>query len=174
MEVTNINAFLSHYESIRSVTKEIIRRIPPDKMDWSYKPGKFSFGDLVRHIAAIERLLFAEVVCGRPVAYTGCGKELADGYENILAYFDAMHEQSVAVFKTLSDEDLAKSISAVGGRTTTVGNMLRALVIHEVHHRAALFLYLNLLDIPSPPVLGLTEEQVAAFGKKQNDKPSTL
>ncbi|MBI3518093.1 MAG: DinB family protein [Bacteroidetes bacterium] len=169
MEIKTIDGFLSYYEKTRQVTLKVIRVIPPDKLNWSYMPGKFTFADLVRHIAAIERYVFAETVIGNPPSYQGCGKELADGYEGIVSYFDTMHAQSVAIFKAMNDEDLQKKMKALNGDTISIGNFLRALVVHEIHHRAALCIYLNLLNIESPPIIGLKEEQVIQLSKKSNN-----
>ena len=58
----------------------VARCIPPDKIDWTYREGQFTLGNLVRHIATINRYMYAEMVSGRPSRYDGCGKELADGY----------------------------------------------------------------------------------------------
>jgi uncharacterized damage-inducible protein DinB len=41
---------------------------------------------------------------------------------------------------------------------------LRAMVEHEVYHRGQLYLYLGLLGVPTPPLYGLTSEQVRAGG----------
>ena len=165
MEIKTISSFLSYYERIREVTNRIVQVIPQDKLDWSYMPGKFTIADLVRHIAAIERNLFAETVLGNPICYLGCGKELTDGYENIVNYYNEMHEQSLAIFKTISDEDLLKTINSANGKTTTIGSFLRSLIIHEVHHRGTLCIYLNLINVKTPPILALTEEDVIQISK---------
>jgi uncharacterized damage-inducible protein DinB len=132
---------------------------------YTYLPGKFTVGDLVRHIAAIERNLFAEVVLGNPPVYRGCGKELADGYENIISYFNKMHSQSMEVFNTLKDQDLTRRIKALDGKEVTIGNFLRALIVHEIHHRGALCIYLNMQNVATPPIIGFTEEQVIQISK---------
>lgn len=165
MEIKTIASFLTYYEKTRETTSRVIAVIPPDKLDWTYMPGKFTVADLVRHIAAIERNLFAEIVLGNPVCYTGCGKELADGYEAIVTWFNKTHLESMAIFKSLSDEDLNRTINSVNGKPTTVAAFLRALIIHEIHHRAALCIYLNLLQVKTPAVLGLSEEQVKEISK---------
>jgi uncharacterized damage-inducible protein DinB len=36
------------------------------------------------------------------------------------------------------------------------------MVEHEVHHRGQIYLMLNLLQVPTPPIFGLTEEEVHA------------
>jgi uncharacterized damage-inducible protein DinB len=165
MEITSIDTFLSYYERTRLITLNVIKVIPPDKLDWAYAPGKFSIADLVRHIAAIERTVFAEVVRGNKPCYKGCGKELADGYENVLAYFNRMHSESMDLFKTLTDADLTKKIKSLDGKDIEAGHFLRAMIVHEVHHRGALCIYLNLLGIQSPPIIGLMEEQVIELSK---------
>lgn len=165
MEVKTIKAFLSYYERTREITNSIVQVIPSDKLDWSYMPCKFTLGDLVRHLAAIERHLYAEVVQGNCSRYRGCGKFLADGYDNIIAFYNEMHLQSMEIFKTLNDEDLSKKIKVLDGRETVLGNFLRALIVHEIHHRGAMCIYLNLLNVETPPIIGLTEEQVIQMSK---------
>jgi uncharacterized damage-inducible protein DinB len=165
MEIKTIDSFLSYYERTREATNRIIQVIPHDKLDWSYMPGKFTIADLVRHLAAIERNIFAEVASGGPPSYKGCGKELADGYENIIAYYNEMHNQSIQIFKSLSDADLSKKINALNGKEVEIGNFLRALIVHEIHHRGALCIYLNLLNVATPPIIGMTEEQVIQLSK---------
>ena len=166
MEIKKISSFLSYFEKVREGTIRIIETIPEEKMDWTYKPGKFTIADIVRHIAAIERNVFAELVHGNKGCYTGCGKELADGYDDVLDYFNEMHNQSMYIFNSLSDEDLNKKIITLSGNETKIGNFLRALIIHEIHHCGALCIYLNLLNIETPSIFGLTEEQV--IGKCNN------
>ncbi len=165
MEITTIESFLEFYERTREGTLRILKVVPPDKMDWAYLPGKFTIGDLVRHIAAIERNLFAEVALGNKINYLGCGKELADGYENVMRYFNEMHAQSVEIFGKLSEADLSKTIVTASGKPTTLRNFLRALIIHESHHRGALCIYLNMLGVQTPPIYGVSSEDIIQLSK---------
>jgi uncharacterized damage-inducible protein DinB len=165
MEVKSIAAFIKYYERTRRITTDVLDVIPPDKINWTYKSGKFTIGDLVRHIATIERYVFMEVIQGNKPAYKGCGKELADGYQDTIRYFHEMHRQSIEILSSMDDGDLHKEIRTLDGKITAVGNFLRALVVHEVHHRGALCIYLNLLGVTTPPVIGLMEEQVIQLSK---------
>lgn len=160
MEIKSIDAFLTYYERTREVTNRVIQAIPHDQLEFTYMPGKFTIGDMVRHIAAVERNLFARVAKGNRSTYSGCGKELADGYDNILSYFNEMHQESLVLFKTINDEDLTKTVTALNGKEMQLARFLSALIVHEVHHRGALCIYLNLLGVNTPPILGFTEEQV--------------
>lgn len=165
MEIIHTDAFLSYLERTRMATLRVIEVIPPDKLDWAYMPGKFTIGDMVRHIAAIERHVFAEVALGNKPNYKGCRKDLADGYDNVVSYFNEMHAQSVEIFRSLSDEALRRKMKSLDGKEIELGNFLRALLLHEIHHRGALCIYLNLLGVTTPPIIGLMEEQVIELSK---------
>jgi uncharacterized damage-inducible protein DinB len=162
MEIVTIGPFLDYFERVRSRTLKVIESIPPEKIEWTYKEGKFTFGDLIRHLAAIERYMYAENVRLRPSRYPGHGKELADGYDNVIVFLNTMHEQSVGIFRELTDSDLKQKCVTPGGVPITVWKWLRAMVEHEVHHRGQLYLYLGMLDVGTSPIYGLTSEEVKA------------
>ncbi|KGO80795.1 damage-inducible protein DinB [Flavobacterium beibuense F44-8] len=160
MEITNINTFLDYYGKIRERTNRLIAVIPPEYMDWAYRPGKFTIADQIRHIAAIERYMFAETILGKPCSYSGCGKELADGYNEIIGYFNEKHEETLAILKKLSNDDLQRKCLTPANTPITVWKWLRAMTEHEIHHRAQLYIYLNLLDVKTPPMFGLSSEEI--------------
>jgi len=159
MEITSVTSFLDYYERLRERTLRVIDVVPADRMDWAYMPGKFTIADTIRHIAAMERNMFAENVMLRPSRYAGSGKDIADGCDAVLAYFHEMHRQSVEIFTMLTPADLLRKCPNPGGEITT-WIWLRAMTEHEIHHRGALYLYLNLLGVKTPPMFGLTSEEV--------------
>lgn len=161
MVINQIEPFLEYYERVRERTRKLVLLIPPELLEWTYKSGRFTLGDQVRHIAAIERWLYAETVQGRPSQYTGCGTDLASGMTETLAYFDETHQQSVAVFNTLTPDQLQAKIQTPGGQPITCWKWLRALVEHEIHHRGQMYMYLSMLNVKTPPIYGLTSEEVA-------------
>jgi uncharacterized damage-inducible protein DinB len=160
MEITNTREFLDYYEKVRQRSLKVIACIPPEKFDWRYAEGKFSFADIIRHLAAIERYMWAENAQLKPSRYAGHGRELADGPANVLAFFDRMHRESMEIFGGLSDDDLQKKCITPGGAPITVWKWLRAMAEHEVHHRSQIYVYLGMLGIPTPPIYGLTSEEV--------------
>lgn len=165
MEITTIQAFLDYFESAHGRTLRVIRAIPPDKMDWTYREGKFTLADIVRHLGAVERYMWAENVQFRKSSYPGCGKELADGYENVLAFLDRMHRESMEIFARLSEEDLRKKCITPAGTPIAVWKWLRGMVEHEIHHRGQIYLYLAILGVATPPLYGLTSEEVLERSK---------
>jgi uncharacterized damage-inducible protein DinB len=162
MEIRDATSFLDHYEKLRQRTSRVVACIPPERIEWTYREGKFTLGDLVRHLGALERYMFAENVQGRPSRYPGHGRELADGYDAVVAFFDRMHRESVEIFSRLTPEDLQRKCVTPGGASITVWKWLRAMTEHEIHHRGQIYLYLSMLEIPTPPLYGLTSEEVRA------------
>src|SRR5689334_20876995 len=108
MEITNIDSFLKYYESVRKRTSSVIRNVPPEKIDWTPKEGFFTFGDAIRHIASIERYMFAENAVGNWSRYPGYGRELADGYDDVVEFFDRMHAETIEMLRPLTPEDLRR------------------------------------------------------------------
>ena len=160
MEIRSVAGFLEYYGGIRQRTRRVVERIPDSEMEWRHAPGRFSFGDLVRHLAALERYMFAENVAGRPSRYPGHGRELADGPEAVRRYFEQRHAESLEIFRSLSDEDLGRRCVTPAGASMPVWKWLRAMVEHEVHHRGQLYLMLGMVGASAPPIFGLTSEEV--------------
>jgi uncharacterized damage-inducible protein DinB len=162
MEIQQVEPFLDYFERVHERTRRVILCIPPERLEWTYKPGAFTFGDLIRHLAAIERTMFAENARCRPSRYAGHGTELADGWDAVLAYYDQQHKDSVEFLASLTPEDLARRCETPGGVKIAVWKWLRSMVEHEAHHRGQIYLMLSLLGVPTPPIYGLTSEEVRA------------
>jgi uncharacterized damage-inducible protein DinB len=80
----------------------------------------------------------------------------------VLAYHDAMHAESLAIFRTLDAAALQRRCLTPAGTPITVWKWLRAMVEHEAHHRGQLYLMLGMLGVETPPLYGLTAEEVRA------------
>ena len=104
--------------------------------------------------------MFAETLAGRPSAYQGCGKDLADGYENVMNYYRELRDQSRAIILQLGDDGLQRKCLTPGNVEITAWKWLRSLIEHEIHHRGELYIYLNLIGVKTPPMFGLTAEEV--------------
>lgn len=156
-----MNELVSYFDRIRERTMRVVAYVPPEQIEWTYREGKFTFGDIMRHLASIERWMFVENASLRPSRYPGHGRELADGYDAVVEYMHRMHAESMQILGALSDEDLERKCTTPGGADLKVSKWLRAMIEHEAHHRGQLYLYCGMLDIATPPIFGLTEEEVA-------------
>jgi len=160
MEFHSVTHFLDYWTSVRRRTRRVVTCIPTDRLEWTHRPGAFTLGDLVRHLATTERYMFAETVAGRPSCYPGSGRELADGFAAVLAYFDRLDAEAREIIGGLSDANLERKCLTPAGTPLTTWKWLRAMCEHEAHHRGQIYLMLGMLDIPTPPLYGLTSEEV--------------
>lgn len=162
MEIRSVPQFLEYWASLRGRTRRVVQCIPPDRLEWAPREGAFSLGDQVRHLATIERYMYAETVQGKPSSYPGYSIALQKEGESPLEFMDRLHAESVEIFKGLTDEDLTKKCVTPAGTSITIWKWLRAMVEHEAHHRGQVYMMLSMLGVSTPPLYGLTEEEVRA------------
>jgi len=103
MEIRDLGIFLDYFNKVHQRIMRVARCIPPDKVDWSFREGKFTLGDLARHIALANRYIFAETLQGKPSRYAGCGRPLAPSYDEILSLMERLHGESLEIVSRLTD-----------------------------------------------------------------------
>lgn len=164
MKTDHIGEYLAYYARIRERTEKVITAVPEEYYDWSYKGGKFTIADIIRHIANIERWVYVECALGRPAAYRGCGKEYADSPGAVRKYLKDTYQESTALLNRLTEADLQEKVLSATGQPITCWKWLRALIEHEIHHRAQLYIYLGMLGVEAPPIFGSTSENLIVLG----------
>lgn len=170
MERLDTASFIDWMTGVRRRTRALAEVVPADRMEWVPASGRFSPGDILRHIAATERWMWAENVRGLPSRYPGHGRDLAEGKENVLAYLDATRAETVDIIGGLAPQDLHKRCTTVAGVELAAWKWLRLMIEHEIHHRGQLYQMLGVLGVDVPPLYGLTEFQVR---ERSEPHPST-
>jgi len=64
----DVPSFLTYWRNARGRTVRVLEALRPEDLEWAPAPGAFTFGDLFRHLAGLERFMYAENVQGRTVA----------------------------------------------------------------------------------------------------------
>jgi uncharacterized damage-inducible protein DinB len=160
--MTDLPTFLNHLDSVHARTRRIAVLIPPGDLEWAPAPDRFTFGDQLRHLAGIERFMYAETVSGRPSRYPGHEHSLAEGSDAVLSYYDSLHAEARGIFAGLPEGRLAEKCQTPAGSPITVWKWLRAHLEHEAHHRGQLYLMLGMRGIATPQLYGLSSEEVRA------------
>ena len=160
MEIRDLPTFLDYWRRVRSRTERVLDCVPDGDFDTAPGAGRFTYADIARHLGAIERWMFAENVKGRPSRYPGHGPELAAGAEQVRGYLKAMHGEAMEIFASLTPDELEARCETPGGVRMRTWKWLRAMVEHEAHHRGQLYLMLGLQGVATPPLYGLTSEEV--------------
>jgi uncharacterized damage-inducible protein DinB len=160
--ILDVPSFLSYWRNSRGRTVRVLESLETADLEWAPAPGAFTFGDLFRHLAGLERFMYAENVQGRASAYPGHTPRLASGLDGVRGYLDRCHAESMAIFEKLREEDLLAPCQTPTGAYLAVWKWLRAMAEHEAHHRGQLYLMASLRGRHVAPLFGLTEEEVAA------------
>lgn len=158
--IESASSFTNYWSNARSRTVRVLDRLPEGDLEWTHAPGRFTFGDLFRHLAGIERYMYAENVAGRPSRYPGHDSSLAAGLAGVRGYMERCHEETLAILRSLSDSDITARCTTPAGTPITAWKWLRAMAEHEAHHRGQLYLMASMRGIAVPSLFGLTEEEV--------------
>jgi len=155
----SIKRFINYFEGIRRRTLHFIDSIPADRIDWSPSDGEFSFGDLIRHLAAAEDMFIGAVVKGK-WKYPGHRIEEKQERDVAITLLESTHQEAMKRLGTLGNSVLHESRPSLSGREVKTWRLLMAMVEHEVHHRSQIAMYLTLLKIKPPHIYGLGVEDV--------------
>jgi uncharacterized damage-inducible protein DinB len=159
--IKSIGEFADYFESIRRRTLNYVRVIPDDQIEWSPKAGEMTCGALVRHLGAAEKMFVGAVVRGS-WKYAGHAATAPSTLDDLIGKLQADHVEAMAELRTLDDSELIQPRLSLDGPAIKAWRFLMAMVEHEIHHRSQLAMYLMLLGIQPPHVLGLGVEDVIA------------
>lgn len=165
----DLETFLRYFEKVRERTLRVAACIPEGAFESSPVGKGFTFGEILRHLAGLERFMFAENAAGRNSSYPGHDARLAAGREATFAYMGRLHEEAMLIFRSLGEEGMLASCVTPGNAAMPVWKWLRSMVEHEAHHRGQIYTYLSVLGIATPPLYGLTAEEVMA---RSAERPS--
>jgi uncharacterized damage-inducible protein DinB len=101
---------------------------------------------------------------GNSRRYTRHDRDLAATLEDILALMQRLHAESIDIFSKLTDDNLRRDCRNIGGVDIPGSQWLRSMTKYEIHHRGQLYIYPGILGVPTPPLYGLTSEEVRARG----------
>ncbi len=158
----SVNGFIDYFDGIRRRTLHFIDAIPADRMDWSPSDGEFTFGDLVRHLAATEDMFIGAVANGK-WKYSGHKTEEKQVRDVAITLLKSTHQEAMKRLGTLSDSVLNEGRPSLRGPEVKTWRLLMAMVEHEVHHRSQIAMYLTLIKIKPPHIYGLGVEDVIAL-----------
>lgn len=157
--LTSMSNFARYFENVRERTLRFIAPIPPDQIDFARHAGKFTLGDLIRHVASTERMFVEAALDGRWV-YPGHSRDLGATKDEAVAYLMAAHEAAMARLAATPDAVLNEKRPTLDGYSVSAWRILMLLVEHEVHHRSQISQYLVDLGVEPPQIFGKFMEEL--------------
>ena len=170
--IQNVESFIQYFEGIRRRTLTFARAIPPEQINWLPQDEEFTFGDILRHLGAVERITIHAVVHNNWEAYPGHDRSLADGLEEVINYLEVTHTRAIEMLRKLPETDLDQPRTAITGQQIKAWRLLMSMFEHEVHHRSQLASYLMMIGIEPPQIFGLHVDDVETLSKKLADRGS--
>lgn len=162
--IRTVDSFIHYFGSIRRRTLMYVRTIPTDRSNWSPKPGEFTCGEIVRHLAAAEIMFIGAVVEGKWQYRHPDDAEAR--LDTAIACLEESHTLAMSSLRHLSDAELDHMRPTLNGPPVRAWRLLMAMIEHEVHHRSQLAVYLTLMGVEPPQIYGLGIEDVIALATR--------
>ena len=159
MDLTQPSQFLDYYHKVRQRTLRVVYLINEGNQDFRLHDKAFSMGDIARHIVLVELNFYQKCLQNLDHAYKGCGKELAPTPTDIVKLYAEASQQMEYTLNDQPEDYLLQRCNIPTG-TVTRWKWLRVQLEHEIHHRGQLYTLLGATGITTPPIFGMTSEEL--------------
>lgn len=157
-----IDDFVTFWTEHARGTEKVLAQLSDQSLTQPVSPGGRTLGRLAWHI-----------VLTIPEMLREAGLSVSDPPEpgSVPLQARKIHEQYAAMSRQLTDQvrshltdaDLLREVPMYG-ESWSLGKVLAAVVVHEVHHRGQLTVLMRQAGLPVPGVYGPSREEWAAFG----------
>ncbi|MDX1520501.1 MAG: DinB family protein, partial [Anaerolineae bacterium] len=130
--IESLAEFIKYFDGIRGRTLKYLAVLPPEQIDWSPAEGEMTCGDLIRHVAAAERMFVGVVVDGK-WHYLGHGREVAPTLAAALDHLNAIHAEAMTRLGQANDSLLTRPRPTLADFEIKAWRFLMAMIEHEVH-----------------------------------------
>jgi uncharacterized damage-inducible protein DinB len=162
--MTLIGSILQEFDHEAATTRNLLERVPDDKLDWTPHPKSRTLGQLALHIAAVPGAIASLATSASPASMPQPQEPRPASTADVLAAHD---ESSATVHRALdgiSDATLMETlrVMAFGREIMALPRvaMIRTVMLnHWYHHRGQLTVYLRELDVPLPSIYGPTADE---------------
>ena len=154
-----------------AMTRQVLARVPEDRLDYTPHPKSMPLGKLAAHIVNLLGLKTLMLRADyRDVQDPNAPKPPPTPTTNaeLLERFDQYSATLRQALQESSDEQLTSSFQLRAGEKVMMdrpkGAALRIMGLnHSIHHRGQLTVYLRLLDVPVPGVYGPSADEPGGF-----------
>ncbi|MCF6093056.1 DinB family protein [Microaerobacter geothermalis] len=157
--IHSVEEFVSFFDGVRKRTLQYVNVLPESMMDWRPAEGKFSAGDILRHLGSAE-LMFLNIFEQGEWRYAGHDKEKGDTLQDVIQYMNHCHLVLKEGLLGLGDRLLEKKLPTLHGYEVSAWRLMMAMAEHEMHHRGQLATYLQMNGVEPPQIFGLKIEEV--------------
>ena len=163
----SVTGRLATFDHIVAGSRAVIEAVPEDRLDWRPHDKSWTLGELATHLTNIPNWTMATLSMSEfDISPADGDPPLQAAWRStaeLLEALDTSAARARAVIEGASEEDLRGPWTMlVAGEprfTMPKAVVLRTFIMdHMIHHRAQLGMYLRLLDVPVPQILGPTAD----------------
>ena len=153
---------LPEFDREMATTRRVLERVPGEKGEWRPHPKSFPLGHLAQLVAGMP-FWFVGMIESDHIDLGSFAGYTYESTETLLAQFDAGVAAARQALARVTDEQMAQPWALKHGdhvlSSEPRGSVIRTQMLHMVHHRAQLGVYLRLLDVPVPCMYGPTADE---------------
>ncbi|MEK7409124.1 MAG: DinB family protein [Acidobacteriota bacterium] len=149
-----LNMMLPSIEMEAKTTKKVIAALPEDKRDYQPHEKSKNALDLAWHVVASEVWFLNGMISGEFAMGDENRPAEIQSLANVLSWYDQKLPPLVERLKGISDADMTRTISFFGIWNLPAVAYLPWLIVHTVHHRGQLSVYLRVVGGKVPSIYG--------------------
>ena len=142
------DALLTHWQGHRKLTRRVIEAFPEDQLATFSVGGMRTFAQLAQEIVSMGVPMLKGVVSND---WNAAWNEKPPSKEELLRQWDEATAELDTLWKQISPERFAETMTAFGQYTDSLHNLILYVIDNEVHHRGQGYVYLRALEIEPPP-----------------------
>jgi uncharacterized damage-inducible protein DinB len=156
-------ALIPEVQQEAAATRQLLERLPEDKLAWKPHDKSMPLGRLATHIA--ELFGWTKITLKQDVLdVEGFSPTILESVAEILELFDKNTAECLEILADTPDEEYAKTWAMTQGENEVFsapkGVVMRSFVMnHLVHHRGQLTVFLRLNDVPLPMTYGPSADE---------------
>lgn len=139
------------WSDVRRLTRAVAEAMPAAGYGFRPVPEAMSFAEQLLHVLASEQTLVDALATGR---WQWDRRPLGDApatREALLARLAEQFDATAAFLRSLPEGAWREPRPVPWGEPETVAELVHQWIVHEVHHRGQLVVYLRLNGIQPPP-----------------------
>lgn len=145
---------LADFERERPATLRVLESIPSDKQDYAPDPRSKSAIQLAFHLVSSEWYFLETILQGAPPARHPEFSESIRSAQDVAAWEKARIPEQIDRVKSLSGEQLSRTIAFGEKMTLPAYAALTLMLKHSIHHRGQLSAYLRPMGAAVPSIYG--------------------
>ncbi len=135
-------------------TRKVLAAVPQEHAEFRPEPRIRSAIELAWHLASSEAWFLEGLINGQFASEEARMPKQMKTVADVLAYYERTMPPLVEQLRAMKPEELARETDFFGVDRRPAVAYLKELVVHSVHHRAQLALYLRLMGAKVPSIYG--------------------